>query len=147
MIMIGIQASGKSTFCERYIPDGYVYISLDDVKTRRREWDLISDCISEGRCLVIDNTNPTKAERSRYIPLLKENGYVVTGCFMQSRIRDCVRRNETRTGKAKVPATAIAATSNKLELPVMSEGFDKLLYIKMKGEDFEIEEWVDENEI
>ena len=43
------------------------------------------------------------------------------GYFFQSRLQDCIRRNDRRTGKAKLPAKAIAATSNKLEMPSREE--------------------------
>lgn len=66
---------------------------------------------------------------------------------MQSRIKDCVRRNENRAGKNRVPSKAIAATSNKLELPARSEGFDELYFVKISDGTFEIEKWEDEYEV
>lgn len=147
IIMIGIQASGKSSFCKRIIPDSFVRISLDELNTRNKEKRLLSDCIAKEKDIVIDNTNPTKADRERYIPVLKENGYEVTGYFMQSRVKDCIRRNEERQGKARVPAAAIAATSNKMELPEYSEGFDKLFFVKLFHDDFFIDKWEKEDEV
>ena len=73
IIMIGIQVSGKSTFCRMNIPDNFVRISLDDLNTRNREKILLSECIAKEKNIVIDNTNPTKADRKRYIPVLKKS--------------------------------------------------------------------------
>ena len=147
VIMIGIQASGKSTLCCKCLPDSFVRISLDEQNTRNKEKKLLTDCISKGVDIVIDNTNPTRADRQRYIPVLRENDYRIIGYFMQSRIADCIRRNENRQGKDRIPRTAIAATSNKLELPEYAEGFDELYFVRMLDDGFIVENWEEENEI
>ena len=145
--MMGIQASGKSSFCRKFIPDSYERVSLDDLNTRKKETQLLKECIASGLDVVIDNTNPTKDDRQRYIPILRESGYTIVGYFLQSKIKDCVRRNENRAGKNRVPSKAIAATSNRLELPDRSEGFDELYFVKISDGTFEIEKWEDEYEI
>ena len=147
VIMIGIQASGKSTFCSKCLPDSFVRISLDELNTRNKEKKLLTDCISEGLNIVIDNTNPKKEDRQKYIPMLQKNGYRIVGYFLQSRITDCIRRNENRQGKDKVPKAAIASVSNKLELPKYAEGFDELYFVKIEGDSFVIEGWEEDDEI
>ena len=65
-VMIGIQASGKSTFCKRYLGD-YVRVNLDVLHTRNKEKLAIEDAIASGEDIVIDNTNPMIADREKYI--------------------------------------------------------------------------------
>jgi len=96
---------------------------------------------------VVDNTNPTVTDRQRYIIPAKKYGYLIQGFFMQSIVKDCVERNKTRQGKAAIPATAIAAISNKLELPYYDEGFDYLYYVQLKDDCFDISKWRDIDEI
>ena len=139
-IMIGIQGSGKSTFCQKYLPNFY-RINLDTLKTRHQEQLAIDECFKCGRNFVIDNTNPTIDERGKYILRAKKEGYKILGYFMESKIKDCIERNNQRTGKACIPATAIAATSNKLQLPSYDEGFDELYFVKNNGLDMAIEYW------
>lgn len=139
-IMIGIQGSGKSTFCQKYLPNFY-RINLDALKTRHQEQLAIDECFKCGRNFVIDNTNPTIDERGKYILRAKKEGYKILGYFMESKIKDCIERNNQRTGKACIPATAIAATSNKLQLPSYDEGFDELYFVKNNGLDMAIEDW------
>lgn len=79
-IMIGIQASGKSTFCKMNLSE-YVRINLDELHTRNKESIAIHDAIASGLNIVIDNTNPSKADGEKYIAIAKENGYEVTGLF------------------------------------------------------------------
>lgn len=145
-IMIGIQGSGKSTFCRQML-SGFVRINLDTLKTRNREQQLLNDCIAAEQNIVIDNTNPTKADRARYIAAAKENGYRVIGYFMQSKLRECIAHNDLCEGKAKIPATAIAATSNKLEMPSINEGFDELYFVANDGKTMTVSEWRGTNEL
>ena len=143
ILLVGIQASGKSSFYREYLPD-MVHISLDDLKTRYQEKKRIEEAVSQGLSLVIDNTNPTRKDREPYISLAKVNGYAVWGYYLQSSIADCIARNELREGKARVPRNAIAHTHRVLELPSCSEGFDKLFYVRLGENGFITEPWEDE---
>lgn len=141
VIMIGIQGSGKSEFYRRNLSDRYVRVNLDTLKTRNNENRLIRKCLEEGRDFAIDNTNPTRLERARYIETAKANGYRVIGYFMQSRLQECIARNNLREGKERIPPKAIAATSNKLELPNRDEGFDELYFVANDGKTMTVSEW------
>ncbi|MDE6054899.1 MAG: AAA family ATPase [Lachnospiraceae bacterium] len=139
-VMTGIQASGKSAFCKNYL-SAYDRINLDTLHTRNKENTAIDEALQAKRDMVIDNTNPTLEDRKKYIAKAKENGYKVIGYFMQSRIQDCIARNELREGKEKVPAKAIAATSKKLEMPSYEEGFDELYFVRITETGTVVEKW------
>ena len=141
VILMGLQGSGKSTFYKLHLADDFVRVNLDSLKTRYKEKLLIEECITLQKSFAVDNTNPTRADRERYIAMAKEHGYHIVGYFMESKIKDCIARNALREGKARVPNTAIAATSNKLEIPSYEEGFDELYFVKNDGESMIIEEW------
>ena len=141
VIMIGIQGSGKSTFYQNYLADNYVRVNLDTLKTRHQEGLLISECIKAGKNFAVDNTNPTKEDRLRYIPIAKAAGYRVIGYFMESKLKDCIARNEQRHGAARIPSMAIAATSNRLQMPSYDEGFDELYFVKNDGQTMTVEKW------
>lgn len=147
VLMVGIQGSGKSTFYHKYLADDYVRVNLDALKSRHQENLLIAECIKEGKCFAVDNTNPTRADRQRYIPLAKSAGYRIVGYFMESKLKVCIARNNLRLGKARIPATAIAATSNKLQIPTYEEGFDELYFVKNDGQIMMIEEWRELHEV
>lgn len=145
-IMIGIQGSGKSTFCAQFLP-AVTRINLDTLHTRNKEALFIADCQAKGVDYVVDNTNPTREDRARYIPSAKNAGYHVVGYFMQSRLQECIQRNKLREGKEKIPAKAIAMTSNKLEMPSSVEGFDELYFVKNDGKTMSVCEWREDNEL
>lgn len=146
IIMMGIQGSGKSTFCQRYLGE-ICRVNLDTLKTRNNEKRLIEQCHTEGMDYVVDNTNPTREDRIRYIPDAHEAGYDVIGFYMQSKLQECIQRNEGRQGKERIPNTAIAMTSNRFELPRYAEGFDELYYVANDGTEMKISKWRDDDEL
>ena len=145
IIFVGIQGCGKTTFyrkrIEPYVKD-WMHISMDELHNKNAEAAMVQECIDNRRSFVIDNTNPTKEDRKRYLDMLEGKGYRVMCYFFQSRVKDCIERNALR-GET-VPAKAIAATSNKLELPSRDEGFTDMLYIKVIPPHFESELYVEE---
>lgn len=140
-IMIGIQGSGKSTFYHQFLANDFVRINLDTLKTRHQEKLLIEECIKSRKSFAIDNTNPTKDDRQRYIPSAKAAGYKIIGYFMESKLKECIERNNLRQGKEKIPTIAIASTSNKLQMPSYDEGFDELYFVKNDGKTMTVTEW------
>ena len=140
IVFIGIQASGKTTFYNELLAcHGYAHINLDTLHTRQKESQAIQECLDRQQSFVVDNTNPEKSDRERYIPEAKRHGYEVVGIFFQSIVRDCIARNERRG--MKVPTKAIPCTQNKLQLPTYVEGFDKLYFVRIRENEFEITDW------
>ncbi len=144
VIIMGIQGSGKSTFYNQFLANDFVRINLDTLKTRHQEKLLIEECIKSGKSFAIDNTNPTKDDRQRYIPSAKAAGYKIIGYFMESKLKQCIERNNLRQGKEKIPTIAIASTSNKLQMPSYDEGFDELYFVKNDGKTMTVSEWREE---
>src|SRR4051812_23031890 len=100
LIFTGLQASGKSSFYKEWFFDTHLRINLDMLKTRHREKLLLQACLAMKQPLVVDNTNPTSAERARYILPAREAAFRVVGYYFHSTLSDCLRRNELRQGKA-----------------------------------------------
>lgn len=147
VIFIGIQASGKSTFCRDRFFKTHIRINLDMLKTRHREKIILQACLKAKQPFVVDNTNPTREDRARYIGPAKEANFRLVGYYFESILEDCKRRNAQRTGKARIPIPGIAATYKKLILPSYAEGFDDLYSVKISKKSdsaFIVEEWPDE---
>lgn len=82
ILFIGIQASGKTSFYQRVLAEyGYAHINLDTLHTRHNEQLAILNCFRHGTSFVVDNTNPTKSDRARYIVEAKQSGYKIIGIF------------------------------------------------------------------
>ena len=145
VILIGIQATGKSTFFRQKYADTHVHINLDMLKTRHRERRLIATCLEIQQSLVVDNTNPSRKDRAGYIAAAKEAGFSVRGFYFRSKASEAIERNATRDGPKQVPEKGILGTAGRLELPAKDEGFDELAYVTMDGTGgFEVKEWDDE---
>ena len=143
-ILIGIPASGKSTFCQQYFGNIRI-ISLDTLKTRNNEDKQLYDVLSSLQSLVIDNTNTTRDERKKYINLAEAHHYKVVGIYFQSMVDNSLIRNELR--KNKVSKRAILSKAKQLEQPNYDEGFDELYYVKIENDGFLVSRWNENNEI
>ncbi|HBN76338.1 MAG TPA: kinase [Planctomycetaceae bacterium] len=139
IIFIGIQASGKSSYYKERYFSSHVRISLDQLRTRYRENLFLNVCLKSQLSFVIDNTNPTRAERVKYIKAAKAANYSITGIYFRSIAEECLIRNSKRA--APVPDIGILSTVKKLERPNMEEGFDNLKYVQMSETGYVIEDW------
>jgi predicted kinase len=83
--------------------------------------------------VVIDNTNPTAADRRRYIPAARQAHFKITGYHFTSSLDSCLQRNENRPDR-KIPAEAIIATYRRLEPPSYDEGFDDIYEVEIKSD-------------
>ena len=134
VIFIGIQGSGKSTFFRERFFDTHVRINLDMLRTRRREQILFDACLAAQQSFVIDNTNPLKNDRARYIAPARAAGFRIIAYHFQSTVREAMRRNNQRKLKAKIPPAAIAATFKRLEPPTPAEGFDEIFTVQIAAD-------------
>jgi predicted kinase len=145
VVFIGLQGSGKSTFHAQRFADTHIRLNLDMLKTRHREALLFEACLVAKQPVVIDNTNPTIAERARYIIPAREQGFSVVGYYFQSRVEDCKERNLRREPDRSVPVAGLLGTYKRMVLPTLSEGFDKLFYVSIdESGAFVVQEWSDE---
>ncbi len=86
--------------------------------------------------MVIDNTNPTRQDRSRYIEPAKSQAFSAHGYYMMTSLEDCLERNRTRADDLAVPEQAVRATWKKMEKPRLDEGFDELYGVGLYEGDF-----------
>lgn len=136
VLLIGIQASGKTTFYKEEFFSTHVRINLDMLKTRYKEDIYLAASFQAKQNFVVDNTNPTRNDRRKYIELSESQQCKVIGYFMEPDLESCLARNEARQGKARIPTVAIRNTLKKLETPDYEEGFDELYYVKIEDGQF-----------
>jgi predicted kinase len=119
IVLCGMQGSGKSTLYRDRFLDTHVHVSLDVLHSRSREAELVRECLDAGRPIVVDNTNPTPADRARYIDPAREAGFKVIGYLVEADPGEAFAR-------AGIPPSRIAATARSLQRPTPEEGFDEL---------------------
>ncbi len=147
ILFCGIQATGKTSFFKDKFFKTHIRISLDQLHTRNKEQKFIETCFQTQHPFVVDNTNPTKEEREKYISSAKANKFKVIGYYFQSKLSDSLDRNRQRVGKENIPDIGIKGTFSRLELPCLEEGFDELYYVEMGENSFIIKKWDNNNEI
>ena len=99
VIFCGIQASGKTSFSRQRFFGTHVRISMDLVRTRRRERLLLEAFIVGKQPLVVDNTNVTVAERARYMAPARAARCRVIGYFFPADPKTAFERNRARRTK------------------------------------------------
>jgi predicted kinase len=134
VILCGIQGSGKSTFYRERFFDTHVRVSLDLLGSRNREALFLKTCLASGQRFVIDNTNPRAEDRAPYIAAAKAAHFRVVGYFFETAVKDALRRNAKRAGKAIVPIPGVIGTFKKLQPLAWSEGFDELYRVTHEPE-------------
>jgi predicted kinase len=135
IILVGLPGAGKTTFFRERFAATHVHVSKDlwpnaagrDARQRR----LVDDSLAAGRSVVVDNTNPTVADRAAIIAIARARGATVTGYFFDVPTRTAVARNATREGRGKVPNVAIFTVAKRLVAPTMAESFDRLYRIQI----------------
>lgn len=145
ILFIGAQGSGKSTFFNERFRDTHLRINLDMLRTRHREGGLIDACFAFKQPFVVDNTNPTRELRERYLKKAREAKFATFAYVFDIHVEDLLARNAQRTGKARVPERAIHATLRQLQPPSRAEGFDAIHKVRVRSDgEFVVEEIHDE---
>jgi len=144
VILCGLQATGKTTFFKETFFKTHIRISLDQLNTRNKEQKFLEVCYQTQQRFVVDNTNPTKEARAKYISEAKANKFKVIGYYFQSKLQDALYRNSLRSGKENIPDIGIMGTYNKLEIPDFEEGFDELYFVALENNNFVIKDWKNE---
>ena len=135
VILIGLPASGKSTFFRERFAATHDHVSKDLLRNNRqperRQAQLIDAALASGRSIVVDNTHPSAAVRAPVIAAARKHGAEVVGYFFVTEAADALRRNRARDGRERVPDVAIFTARKRLEVPTAAEGFDRLFVVKM----------------
>ena len=138
-ILIGIPASGKSTFAKNFVfsHKGYKIVSTDDIR-----WKLFGDAsiqgnpkmifaiaykeimsyLDKGYNVIFDATNISRKNRVNLINFLKECEVEnVVADYFPVTIDIALERNQQR--KRHVPEKVIYKMFGKIEKPIYEEGF------------------------
>jgi DNA 3'-phosphatase len=134
VIMVGPPASGKSYYSSELERKGYLRINKDTMKNDKEAMKVFAKGLSEGRNIVIDNTNPTKEVRAMWINAARNDSYYITIMWMNFPIPvveylDSYRIAKNKSQSAHVPAVGMRVYYKKLEAPTQQE-CDNLVEIK-----------------
>ena len=124
VILCGLQASGKTTLYRDRFLETHARISMDLLRSRARETAFLRTCLETRMPFVVDNTNPTVAERARYVAAAREAGFKVVGYLVDVPFAVAQARNAAR--ERVVPMVGLGDVARRLVTPTPEEGFDEL---------------------
>ncbi len=137
IILMGLQASGKSTFYHSHFAATHEHVSKDllrrskNMSKNQKQAELIEVAFQEQRSVVVDNTNATVEDRQPLIELGRRYGAKIIGYYFEPEVLSSRKRNIQRVGKAQVPDKAIFITASRFMPPSYAEGYDKLYYVRI----------------
>lgn len=128
IIFVGLPGSGKSTYYKEHFLNTHLRISNDLLKTKNREKLLLEFCKDTNMPFVIDNTNVQKADRKKYLDIIRgwQQEVSIKCIYFACDVPTCIKRNKQRTGKDCIPDCAIYSKAKIFEEPSIDEGFDEI---------------------
>ncbi|WP_309141841.1 ATP-binding protein [Streptomyces griseicoloratus] len=137
-VMVGLQATGKSTFYRQRLQDGHILVSKDLFprgarNKQARQMRLIEEALSAGRSVAVDNTNPSAEEWAPLVAAGHAHGARVVAYWFPPDLAGSLRRNAVRTGHRRVPVVGIRATLKRLRRPSRADGFDAVYDVRFDG--------------
>ena len=149
-ILIGLPASGKTTYASKLVKEGWVRINYDSIRhesglfpggyvfskdnekrVKVAALNVAAKSLQLGRNVVIDNTNLTHKARQVWHELAKTYHVFPEVIDFNTTLDECLRRNRTRTGWAKVPRAVIermALFNNRVDFSAK-----KIVIVDMDG--------------
>ena len=139
-LLVGIPASGKSTYCKQLATNtGAVILSTDSIRAKlygnesiQGSWSdierelhkSIKHYVALNVPVIVDATH-TKPEHRK--PLLNLSSRIEWACYwLNADLKECLKRNQART--RTVPSHVIESMFNQLKLtpPTKAEGFENV---------------------
>ena len=123
MILTGVPGAGKTSLFQVEFAGTYTRISLDVLKSREKERNLMRSCLANQRPFVVDDTNVRRIDRAAFMGEAMAAGYRVAGYYFRLPLRAAIKRNSLRDQKEVVPVPALIRSFKQLEPPLLGEGF------------------------
>jgi len=135
IIMVGPQASGKSTLSTSDNFRDYVHLNSDTIKNINTLKKQFINGINKNQNVIIDNTNPSLETRQYYIQYAKQFEYTICCYFFDfpkilTKHLNQMRAQMTHNRIHAIPMVAIHTYYKNLVTPSISEGFNELITVK-----------------
>ncbi|MFF8997668.1 AAA family ATPase [Streptomyces achromogenes] len=137
-VLVGLQASGKSTFYARCLSGRYELVGKDLFprgarNKQARQMRLVTEHLAAGRPVAVDNTNPSPREWAPLVAAARAHGATVTAYWFPPDVPGSLRRNAAREGRGRVPDVGVLATLERLRRPSVADGFDAVYEVRFDG--------------
>lgn len=149
IVMIGVPASGKSTFAKQLAKEkDYFYASRDEVrfaliKDKDHYFDRENDVwreyinritmhLEKGETVIADATHLNRGSRLKLLNAVrpKVKPAQVIGIVVDTPFEVCLERNSKREGLANVPNTAMYNMQRSYKIPTQDEQFNEIYVVR-----------------
>lgn len=120
---MGLPGSGKTTFCNKFLPN-HVRICLDEIENnnRYREFEIIEENLSEDNNIVVDDTSLTKQIRVGHVLRARKFNATIKVVFFNYSMSKIRIQNSKR--EKQVPEKVLFRMEKQLVPPTKDEGFE-----------------------
>lgn len=143
---------GKSTFAKSIQKAGDIYISRDDIRFKLLQdndnyfskedkvfktfYTSINVSINQYNRIFADATHLDFSSRAKILRKIenKKDLLEINAIYMLTSLEECIRRNNKRKGRFKVPEDVIKSMNDKLTIPDRNEIFDNVYIVHMSGD-------------
>lgn len=122
VVLMGLPASGKSTYARSRLLDSHVHLGRDS--------QMVESTLAAGESVVVDACHTTAASRHQWIELGQAHNARVVGLYFAATAARCVARNRLRPESVRVDDAQIFAAQKRWERPSLDEGFHELWLVK-----------------
>lgn len=146
IIFVGLQGAGKSTWYREHFAMTHALVSKDLLPKQQkqlRQMQLLTEYLAAGQSVVVDNTNPTIADRAPLIAIGHTYGATLIAYYFDVPFALCLQRNRQRSGLARVPDIALYALNKRFTAPTSAEGFDQVLRVTLDADGTAVSQLVD----
>ncbi|KAJ8675281.1 hypothetical protein QAD02_011067 [Eretmocerus hayati] len=132
IVMVGSPASGKSHFCKTHMLN-CVYVNRDTLGSWQKCVAEAEKALDQGRAVVVDNTNPDKESRQRYIKIAQKRN-IPARCFVMNLTKEHVKHNNmfrklTDPSHQVINETIIHSYFKNFQAPTKDEGFTEIVKV------------------
>jgi bifunctional polynucleotide phosphatase/kinase len=127
ILMVGFPGAGKTTYVKDKIPEAYVKLHGDELKTDAKKKKAIKTALTEGHSVVLDATNANKEKRKIFIDIAKSVNVNVRVVHIATTFDESKARNEQRENK--VPIIALYIFRKKFQEINLNEGIKEIITV------------------
>ncbi len=122
IVLVGPPGSGKSTLAAGYAALGYCVVNQDTLKTKAKCLAKCKEWLEAGERVVIDNTNPLKADRNQYYLIAEAHGANVSCIYFdltQFQVRHMDAHRAATTEVPRLDKVVFHTYFKRLQVPTM----------------------------
>ncbi|TWU78434.1 hypothetical protein ED733_008847 [Metarhizium rileyi] len=141
VLFCGPPGAGKSTFFWKHLkPLGYERVNQDTLKSREKCRQAAKELLSQGRSIVIDNTNADPETRALWVEVATAANVPIRCVWFKTPLYICEHNDAVRAhndllnpeARSVLPKLAFTGFASRYKEPQLKEGFQDIIEVEFK---------------